>query len=155
MLPIDRNTADRPYYSEKKHHRMNVQVLADPAGRLIWASDALPGDMRDLTADRTHHIPAVLSANDTKFWADQSGSKRTTCCWRPVPRQDPARLAPTPQPRSAASGDRAMATLKCWRLLRKLPLQHHPDLCRPPCRRRPRSRHLIKMERAHCVSGVA
>lgn len=44
VLPIDRIAADRPYYSGKKnHHGMNVQVLADPAGHLIWASDALPG----------------------------------------------------------------------------------------------------------------
>ena len=36
LLPIDRIAADRPYYSgKKKHHGMNVQVLADPAGRLI------------------------------------------------------------------------------------------------------------------------
>ncbi|MFD5748089.1 hypothetical protein [Streptomyces sp. NPDC127033] len=31
---------------KKKHHGMNVQVFADPAGRLIWASDALPGDIK-------------------------------------------------------------------------------------------------------------
>ncbi len=37
---------------------MNVQVLADPAGRLIWASDALPGAAHDLTAARNHGIPA-------------------------------------------------------------------------------------------------
>ncbi|GGY10579.1 hypothetical protein GCM10010358_73850 [Streptomyces minutiscleroticus] len=53
LLPIDRIAADRPYYSgKKKHHGMNVQVLADPAGRLSWASDALPGATHDLTAAR-------------------------------------------------------------------------------------------------------
>ncbi|ROQ60175.1 DDE superfamily endonuclease [Streptomyces sp. 840.1] len=63
VLPIDRIAADRPYYSgKKKHHGMNVQVLADPAGRLIWASDALPGAVHDLTAARTHGIPAALAA---------------------------------------------------------------------------------------------
>lgn len=36
VLPINRIAADSPYYSgKKKHHGMNVQVLADPAGRLI------------------------------------------------------------------------------------------------------------------------
>ena len=48
LLRIDRvamvSGRDRPYYSGKhKAHGVNVQVLADPAGRLIWASAALPG----------------------------------------------------------------------------------------------------------------
>ncbi|MGC0205916.1 transposase family protein [Streptomyces levis] len=73
LLPIDRIAADRPYYSgKKKHHGMNVQILADPAGRLIWASDALPGATHDLTAARTHDIPAALTADDIKCWADKA-----------------------------------------------------------------------------------
>ncbi|MEV5160794.1 transposase family protein, partial [Streptomyces sp. NPDC053728] len=73
VLPIDRIAADQPYYSgKKKHHGMNVQVLADPAGRLIWASDALPGAVHDLTAARTHGIPAALAAADIKCWADKA-----------------------------------------------------------------------------------
>lgn len=44
LLPIDRITADRPFYAGKhKRHGMNVQVIADPSGRLLWASPALPG----------------------------------------------------------------------------------------------------------------
>ncbi len=42
-LPIDRITADRPFYSGRhKKHGMNVQVITDPHGRLPWASLALP-----------------------------------------------------------------------------------------------------------------
>lgn len=94
VLPIDRIAADQPYYSgKKKHHGVNVQVLADPAGRLIWASDALPGAVHDLTAARTHGIPAALTADDSKCWADKAYQ---------------------------GAGPAAMATLKCWRLLRKL-----------------------------------
>ena len=53
LLRIDRvgmaTGRDRPYYSGKhKAHGVNVQVLADPAGRLIWASPALPGARHDL-----------------------------------------------------------------------------------------------------------
>ncbi|MGV9703098.1 hypothetical protein [Streptomyces sp. NPDC003483] len=41
LLPVDRIAADRPYYSRKEKHRgRNVQVLADPAGLLIWVSGA-------------------------------------------------------------------------------------------------------------------
>lgn len=73
VLPIDRIAADRPYYSgKKKHHGMNVQVIADPAGHLIWASDALPGATHDLTAARIHAIPAALAAGGVKCWADRA-----------------------------------------------------------------------------------
>lgn len=73
VLLIDRIAADRPYYSgKKKHHGMNAQVIADPAGRLIWASDALPGATHALTAARTHGIPAALAAGGVKCWADKA-----------------------------------------------------------------------------------
>lgn len=53
LIPIDRVADQKPYYSGKhKHHGVNVQVLADPAGRLVWASPALPGAVHDLTAAR-------------------------------------------------------------------------------------------------------
>jgi hypothetical protein len=55
LLRIDRvgMTAkqDRPYYSGKhKCHGLNVQVIADPAGRLIWISPTLPGSRHDIAA---------------------------------------------------------------------------------------------------------
>lgn len=51
VLPIDHIAADQPYYlGKKKHHGMNLHVLADPAGHLIWASDALSEAVHDLTA---------------------------------------------------------------------------------------------------------
>ena len=57
LIPIDRVADQKPYYSGKHHrHGVNVQVIADPAGRLIWASAALPGSAHDLTAARTHGI---------------------------------------------------------------------------------------------------
>ncbi len=61
LLPIDRIAADRPYYSGKhKKHGMNVQVIADPFGRLLWASAALPGAVHDIRAARTHGIIDAL-----------------------------------------------------------------------------------------------
>jgi hypothetical protein len=35
---------------------MNVQVIADPMGRLIWASPALPGACHDMGAAHEHGI---------------------------------------------------------------------------------------------------
>ncbi|WP_098896357.1 transposase family protein [Streptomyces sp. rh206] len=124
LLPIDRIAADRPYYSgKKKHHGMNVQVLADPAGRLIWASDALPGSVHDLTAARAHGIPAALAADAIRCWADKAYQGagpavrvpfrgRNLRGWRRRHNRDHAKIR--------SLGERAMATLKCWRLLRKL-----------------------------------
>ncbi|MCY0945690.1 transposase family protein [Streptomyces antarcticus] len=124
LLLIDRIAADRPYYSgKKKHHGMNVQVLADPAGRLIWASDALPGATHDLTAARTHGLPAALAADNIKCWADKAYQSAGSAIrvpfrgknlrgWRRRHNQDHARIR--------SLGERAMAILKCWRLLRKL-----------------------------------
>jgi hypothetical protein len=35
---------DRAFYSGKhKRHGLNVQVIADPIGRLVWISPVLPG----------------------------------------------------------------------------------------------------------------
>ncbi|MDX3764112.1 transposase family protein, partial [Streptomyces sp. AK02-04a] len=63
VLPIDRIAADRPFYSGKhKKHGMNVQVLADPAGRLLWASPALPGAVHDIRAAREHGILDALTS---------------------------------------------------------------------------------------------
>jgi DDE superfamily endonuclease len=39
-----------------KRHGLNVQVIADPAGRLIWASPTLPGARHDIGAAREHGI---------------------------------------------------------------------------------------------------
>ncbi|MFD9042041.1 transposase family protein [Streptomyces bottropensis] len=123
-LPIDRIAADQPYHSgKKKHHGMNVQVLADPAGRLIWASDALPGATHDLTAARTHGMPAALAADDIKCWADKAYQGAGSAIrvpirgkhlrgWRRRHNRDHAKIR--------SLGERAMAILKSWRLLRKL-----------------------------------
>ncbi len=71
LLPIDRIAADRPFYSGKhKKHGMNVQVLADPSGRLLWVSPALPGAVHDVRAAREHGIIAALAKAGVTCWAD-------------------------------------------------------------------------------------
>ena len=73
LLPIDRVAADRPFYSGKhKKHGMNVQVLADPAGRLPWASPALPGAVHDVRAAREHGIIDALAETGITCWADKA-----------------------------------------------------------------------------------
>lgn len=46
----------RADFSHKhRRHAVNVQVVTDLAGRLLWISPALPGRAHDLTAARTYH----------------------------------------------------------------------------------------------------
>jgi DDE superfamily endonuclease len=67
LTPIDRVAADRPSYSGKRRrHGMNLQVVANPSGEVLWVSGALPGAVNDLTAGRIrassrHWAPAAWS----------------------------------------------------------------------------------------------
>lgn len=86
LLPIDRIAADRPFYSGKhKKHGMNVQVIADPFGRLLWASPALPGAVHDVRAAREHGIVDALAEAGIKCWADKgyrgAGGTVRIPCW--------------------------------------------------------------------------
>ncbi|MYR89797.1 transposase, partial [Streptomyces sp. SID685] len=126
LLPIDRIAADRPYYSGKhKKHGMNVQVLADPFGRLLWASAALPGSVHDVKAARAHGVIAALAEAGVRCWADKGyqgagGTVRVPYRgrWEKLPAGQKA--VNVSHARIRAVGEQAMATLKSWRLLRKL-----------------------------------
>jgi hypothetical protein len=73
LVPIDRVADQKPYYSGKhRRHGVNVQVLADPAGRLVWAPPALPGAVHDLTAARTHGLVDILTAYEVTTFADKA-----------------------------------------------------------------------------------
>ncbi|MGH4036196.1 transposase family protein [Actinomycetota bacterium Odt1-20B] len=124
LLPIDRIAADTPYYSGKhKRHGMNVQVLADPFGRLLWASPALPGSTHDLTAARQHGIIEALADVGLRCWADKAyqgagGPVRVPFRGRRLKRWK--RRHNSSHAKIRCLGEQAMATLKGWRLLRKL-----------------------------------
>ncbi|MBT2488543.1 transposase [Streptomyces sp. ISL-96] len=124
LLPIDRIAADTPYYSGKhKRHGMNIQVLTDPFGRLLWASPALPGSTHDLTAARQHGIVDALAAAGLKCWADKAyqgagGTVRVPFRGRRLKRWK--RRHNSSHAKIRCLGEQAMATLKGWRLLRKL-----------------------------------
>ncbi|GAA3463405.1 hypothetical protein J2S66_002898 [Saccharothrix longispora] len=73
LVPIDRATDQKPYCSGKHHrHGVNVQVPADPAGRLVWVSAALPGAVHDLTAARTHGLVDMPTAHEVTTFADKT-----------------------------------------------------------------------------------
>jgi hypothetical protein len=126
LIPIDRVAQDRPYYSGKhKRYGVNVQILADTRGALLWASPALPGATHDLTAARRHGIPAVLAKFGVACYADNAYRAAGPTIAVPF-RRRPRRLSTNQEKvnrnhaRNRAPGERAVATLKTWRLLNKL-----------------------------------
>ncbi|MFG2794821.1 transposase family protein [Streptomyces sp. NPDC048419] len=126
LLPIDRIAADRPFYSGKhKMHGMNVQVITDPFGKVIWASPALPGAVHDIKAARSHGVIDALTAADVPCWADKAYQGPDGTVRVPYRgRRDKLSVGQQAVNRSHAKiralDEQAMATLKSWRLLRKL-----------------------------------
>ena len=114
---------------------MNVQVIADPAGRLIWASPALPGTRHDASAAAEHGIPAALAGAGVTAYADSAYHGAGSTIRAPFRRSRYDRAShrfvcrPLSQAQKAvnrahsalrAPGERANADLKNWRLLRKI-----------------------------------
>jgi hypothetical protein len=126
LLPIDRIAADRPFYSGKhKKHGMNVQVIADPKGRLLWASPALAGAVHDVRAAREHGIIDALTEAGISCWADKGyqgagGTVRLPYRGRWDSLSAGQQAVNRSHAKVRALVEQAIATLKSWRLLRKL-----------------------------------
>ena len=138
LLRIDRvgmaGGHDRPFYSGKhKVQGLNVQVIADPAGRLIWASPALPGARHDRGAAREHGIIHAITPAGVRAVADTAYQGGGPAIRVPQRRRrlDPdtgryRRLSATQREVNAAHarqrgpGERANAQLKSWKILRKI-----------------------------------
>ncbi|MFE2537074.1 IS5 family transposase [Streptomyces sp. NPDC059371] len=126
LLPIDRIAADRPFYSGKhKKHGMNVQVIADPKGRLMWASPALAGAVHDVRAAREHSIIEALAEASITCWADKGyqgagGTVRLPYRGRWDSLSTGQQAVNRSHAKIRALVEQAIATLKSWRLLRKL-----------------------------------
>ena len=138
LLRIDRvamaSGGDRPFYSGKhKVHGVNVQVIADPAGRLIWVSPALPGARHDIAAAREHGLIDALTGAELRVLADRgyqgAGPAVTvpqrrrrldpgTGTYRPLSQNQ--KDVNTAHARLRGPGERANAQLKSWRVLRKI-----------------------------------
>lgn len=128
---------------------MNVQILTDPFGRLLWASPALPGSTHDLTAARQHEIIEAL----TKASSDVGQTRLTKASADPlrtVSRVAPKAVEALPQhhpcqdplPRRAGHGRSEGSASPA-----EAPLQHQPHPSDRPGRPRPSPRVSVRLEK--------
>ncbi|MFF8702852.1 IS5/IS1182 family transposase [Streptomyces albidoflavus] len=126
LAECDRVGDGRADYSHKhRRHGVNVQLVTDPGGRLLWLSPALPGRTHDLTAARAHRIIRSCERQDVPLLADlayQGGGPWVTTGIRRSTLQD---LTPTEKTLNRALAEarapveRGVARLKSWRIFRR------------------------------------
>ncbi|MFD4561498.1 transposase family protein [Streptomyces sp. NPDC058469] len=126
LAECDRVGDSRADFSHKhRRHGVNVQVVTDPHGEVLWISPALPGRTHDLTAARTHRIIRICERQGIPVLADRAymgaGPWATTALRRPPGRG----LTPTQQTVNRALSaarapvERGIARLKSWRIFRR------------------------------------
>ncbi len=138
LLRIDRvgmaSGHDRAFYSGKhKCHGVNVQVIADPIGRLVWISPALPCARHDMGAARAHGIIDAFTGAGVRAIADTAYQGGGPAIRVPQRRRrldaDTGRYrrlsavqkqVNAAHARQRGPGERVNAELKNWRILRKI-----------------------------------
>ncbi|MEU5437229.1 transposase family protein [Streptomyces sp. NPDC020719] len=126
LAECDRVGDSRADFSQKhRRHGVNVQVVADPAGRLLWISPALPGRSHDLTAARIHRIIRICERQGVPVLADRAYIGAGPWVTTPI-RRLPGRDLTTTQrtinralSAARAPVERSIARLKPWRIFRR------------------------------------
>ncbi|MFB8237587.1 transposase family protein [Kitasatospora purpeofusca] len=126
LAKCDRVGNSRADFSRKhRRHGVNVQVVANPTGKLLWISPALPGRTHDLTAARAHRIIRICERQGVPVLADRACIGAG--CWVTTPiRRLPGRDLTTTQrtinralSAARAPVERSIARLKSWQTLRR------------------------------------
>ncbi|NUS17236.1 MAG: transposase, partial [Streptomyces sp.] len=113
------------YSAKHRLHGVNLQLVTDPAGALLWISPAPPGRTHDLTAARTHRIIRICERQGVPVLADCAYIGAGP--WVTTPRRRPpgGELSPTQRTvnralsQARAAVERGPARLKRWRIFRK------------------------------------
>ena len=123
LIPVNRVAADRPFCSGKhKKHGMNLQVIASPAGDVLWVSGALPGSVHDKKAEWIWGVLAELEAAGLVTLADKGyqGSAYAKIPYKGKNKPESQKQANTAHAKLRSPGERANAQLKTWKILSKL-----------------------------------
>ncbi|WP_326592720.1 transposase family protein [Streptomyces brevispora] len=122
LAECDRVGNGRADYSHKhRRHGVNVQVVTEPIGQVLWISPVQPGRCHDLSAARTHRIIRICERQGVPILADRAGPWVTTGRRRPPGGQ----LTPTQQTINRALAtprapvERGISRLKSWRIFRR------------------------------------
>lgn len=110
-----------------KHRRLgvNVQLVTDPDGRLLWISPSLPGRTHDLTAAGTHRIIRICERQGIPVLADRAYMGAGPWVTTPVRRPPGRGLTPIQRTVNRALSaarapvERGVARLKSWRIFRR------------------------------------
>ncbi|MFH8445993.1 transposase family protein [Streptomyces sp. NPDC018026] len=120
---IGDGTAD--YSAKHRRHGVNVQVVTDHTGDILWISPALPGRAHDLTAARTHKIIRICERQGVPILADRAcqgaGPWVTTGLKRPPGGEltTTQRTVNRTLATARAPVERGMARLKSWRIFHR------------------------------------
>ncbi|MGW0761527.1 transposase family protein [Streptomyces sp. NPDC002814] len=126
LAECDRVGDSRADYSHKhRRHGVNMQVVTDPGGQLLWLSPTLPGRTHGLTAARTHRNIRICERQGVPILADlayQAGGPWVTTGIKRRPLQELTLTEKTVNRTLAtarAPVERGVARLKSWRIFRK------------------------------------
>ncbi|WP_406267988.1 transposase [Streptomyces sp. NBC_00191] len=124
LAECDRVGDSRADYSAKhRRHGVNVQVVTDPTGEVLWISPTLPGRTHDLTAARTHKIIRICERQGIPVLADRAyqgaGAWVTTGVRRPPGGELAQCTVNRALTQARAPVERGMARLKSWQIFRR------------------------------------
>ena len=134
---------------------MNLQVIASPAGDILWVSGALPGSVHDKKAEWIWGVLAELEAAGLVTLADKGyqGSAYAKIPYRGKNKPESQKQANKAHAKLRAPGERANAQLQ--------DLEDSPEAPLLPLARRPARqghsriagpRGISRMERVHCFA---
>lgn len=125
LVPTDR-LADKRFNSGKhRAYGVNVQALIAPNGRPLWCSPPLPGNTHDLTAARTHGMLDAIADAGVTVLADRAYTGAPELLlpyktWNGRELSSAKRACNRAHAALRGRGERGFATLKTWRILRRL-----------------------------------
>lgn len=113
------------YSAKHMRHGVNVQVVTDPAGEILWLSPALPGRIHDLTAARTDQILRICARQGVPILADMAciGAGDWVTTAKRLPPHGELTLTERTRNRALSAArapvERGMARLKSWQIFRR------------------------------------
>ncbi|WNO76900.1 transposase family protein [Streptomyces sp. AM8-1-1] len=126
LAECDRVGDNRSDYSAKhRRHGVNIQVVTDPAGKVLWISPALPGRTHDLTAARTQRIIRICQRQRVPILADRAYTGAGPWVTTGLKRPPGGELTPTQRTlnralaQARAPVERGIARLKSWQIFRR------------------------------------